>query len=176
MTERKRRPTPPLSAKWLNNQALVYIERYAGSEQRVRQILWKRVRRAQSFHGGNDAEAAPLVEEVIRNLVSLGRIDDTRFALDWATSLQNRGTSQRMIRHKLRQKGLKSPAIDQAMQALDTQTPDWEEEAAHAYASRRRLGPYRIPSDDSWERKQKDLASMARAGFGFAISKIVLKQ
>ena len=43
-----------------------------------------------------------------------------------------------------------------------------------AYARRRRLGPFRVPYDDSWERRQKDLASMARAGFGFGLAKKIL--
>ena len=53
---------------------------------------------------------------------------------------------------------------------------DWEEEAALSYARRRRLGPFRMPYDDSWERRQKDLAAMARAGFGFGLSKKILSQ
>lgn len=171
---KKRRPTPPLSTKWLRRQAVTYIERYAGSEQRIRQILWKRVRRAQSFHGGEDSDAASMINEVIEGLRDEGRINDQKFAMDWAFSLQNRGTSRRMIRHKLQQKGLKNPAIQHALSLLEDAEPDWEEEAARSYAERRRLGHYRIPYDDSWERRQKDLASMARAGFGFGVAKKIL--
>ena len=172
--KKKRRPTPPLSTKWLHRQAVAYIERYQGSEKRVRQILWKRVRRAQSFHGGEDSVASSMIHEVIEQLKAEGRIHDTRFATDWAVSLQNRGSSSRMIRSKLQQKGLGAEAIDQALQTLSHLGDDWEEESALAYARRRRLGPFRIPYDDSWERRQKDLASMARAGFGFGLAKKIL--
>ena len=174
--QKKRRPTPPLSTKWLRRQALTYIERYQGSEKRVRQILWKRARRAQSFHGGEDSDAAAMIQEVIAQLKADGRIHDTRFATDWAISLQNRGTSSRMIRAKLQQKGLGQTAIDDALQALSGAGDDWEEEAALSYARRRRLGPFRMPYDDSWERRQKDIAAMARAGFGFGLSKKILSQ
>ena len=172
--KRKRRPTPPLSTKWLHRQAVTYIERYQGSEKRIRQILWKRVRRAQSFHGGEDAEASSMIHEVIAQLRAEGRIHDTRFATDWAISLQNRGSSSRMIRSKLQQKGLGQQAIEEALHVLSQSGEAWEEEAAMAYARRRRLGPFRVPYDDSWERRQKDLASMARAGFGFGLAKKIL--
>ena len=53
---------------------------------------------------------------------------------------------------------------------------DPELEAARAYARRRRLGPWRTKPDDSWERRQKELASMARAGFSFGVAKQALEE
>lgn len=171
----KRRPTPPLTERWLRDQAHAYVQRYAGSEQRLRQILWKRVRRAQLFHGGSQEDAAPLVDAVITHFLAHGLLNDDRFALDWALTLQKRGTSRRLIQHKLREKGLASQHIDSALSILVSQSGEWETEAARKYAERRRLGPFRSIPDDSWERRQKDLASMARAGFSFDLAKRVLE-
>jgi regulatory protein len=175
VAERKQRPTPPLSANWLRLQAQVYLQRYAASEHRLRQLLWKRVRRAQSFHGGTQEDAAPLVSQVLLELVASGLVNDSRFALEWALTLQKRGTSKRVIRHKLQEKGLAADHIDQALLQLQDSGGDWEQEAAQKYARRRRLGCFRSEPDSSWDRRQKDLASMARAGFGFEMAKRVLE-
>ncbi len=177
---RKRRATPPLTAGWLRSEAVAYLQRWPASEVRVRQLLWKRIRRAQSFHGGTDEEAAPLVEEVIAALVEARMLDDMRFATLWVDSLRRRGTSARAIRFKLREKGVSGDFIQAAIDAHEPDegeagSEDSERAAARAYAKRRRLGPFRVVEDGSWERKQKDLASMARAGFSFDVAKSVLE-
>jgi regulatory protein len=115
------------------------------------------------------------VEAVITQFLSDGRLNDARFALDWALTLQKRGTSRRLIQHKLREKGLSGHNIENALTSLFTEAGDWETEAARKYAQRRRLGSFRAIADDSWERRQKDLASMARAGFSFDLAKRVLE-
>jgi regulatory protein len=94
--------------------------------------------------------------------------------MDWALTLQKRGTSQRLIQHKLREKGLATPHIEAALEQLFSEEQNWETEAAQKYAQRRRLGPFRRIPDASRERYQKDLASMARAGFSFDLAKRVL--
>ena len=176
MKEKKRRPTPPLTASWLQAEAVQYLQRWPASESRVRRLLWKRIKRAQSFHGGTNEEAAPLVEEVMEALRRNKFIDDARYARLWIDSLRRRGTSRRMIFKKLQEKGV---AKEEIAVALDAHEPeeggDSEKASALAYAKRRRLGPYRIPLDESWERKRKDLASMARAGFSYGIAQSVLE-
>ena len=176
MKEKKRRPTPPLTAGWLQAEAVQYLQRWPASEVRVRRLLWKRVKRAQSFHGGTEAEAAPLVEEVMDALRRHNFLDDARYARLWIDSLRRRGTSRRMIFKKLKEKGV---AQEEIAAALDAHEPeeggDSEHASAVAYAKRRRLGPYRVPLDESWERKKKDLASMARAGFSYGVAQSVLE-
>jgi len=173
--ERKRRPTPPLTVGWLQSEAARHLQRWPASEARIRRLLWKRVKRAQSFHGGTTAEAAPLVNEAISRLISTALIDDARFARLWVVSLRRRGTSSRMIRQKLREKGVDSSHIDRALtDAESTEDGDPEQMSAVAYAKRRRLGPYRKPYDDSWERKRKDMATLARVGFSFGIAKEII--
>ena len=173
--EKKRRPTPPLTASWLQAEAVQYLQRWPASESRVRRLLWKRVKRAQSFHGGTNDEVAPLVDEVMDALRRHKFLDDARYARLWIDSLRRRGTSKRMIFKKLQEKGV---SRDNIATALDAHEPeeggDPEQASALAYAKRRRLGPYRVPIDESWERKKKDLASMARAGFSYGVAQTVL--
>jgi regulatory protein len=70
---------------------------------------------------------------------------------------------------------LNTAPIETALSQLFSEEQDWETAAARKYAQRRRLGPFRTVVDSSWERRQKDLASMARAGFGFDLSKKILE-
>ena len=171
-SKRKRRPSPPVSESWLWREAQRYLQRYEASEARVRRLLWKRVQRAQSFHGGTRQEAQPFVEAVIQRLLDAGALNDARFAEAWIDTLRRRGNSTRMISHKLRQKGVAQEVIRESLRNEDS--ADAELEAALAYAKRRRLGPYRIPPDDNHPRRQKDLASMGRAGFAFDIARQIL--
>jgi regulatory protein len=46
--------------------------------------------------------------------------------------------------------------------------------AAAAYARRRRLGPFRRVPEERAERRQKDLAALARRGFGYGVAKQVI--
>ena len=173
---KKRRPTPPLSVKWLTLEAVRHLERWPSSERRIRELLWKRVKRAQSFHGGTAGEAAPMVNEAMDALIESGMVDDGRFAQLWVSSLRRRGTSSRMIQQKLRTKGVSLEHIQAAMADYeDDDGEDPEKASARAYARRRRLGVYRQPPDDSYERRQKDLAAMARAGFSYSVASDVLE-
>ena len=173
--KRKRRPTPPLTATWLKTEAMRHLQRWPASEQRVRRLLWDRVKRAQSFHGGTRAEAAPLVDEAMTSLIASKLLDDGRLAVLWVDSLMRRGTSRRMIQQKLRLKGIDVRHIKAALEGYETDDgSDPERTSAAAYAKRRRLGPYRRPVDDSHERRRKDLASMARAGFSYGVAQDVL--
>ena len=137
--------------------------------------MWKRVKRAQSIHGGTKDEAVALVNEAIASLISATLIDDARLARLWVVSLRRRGTSSRMIRQKLREKGVGVSHIDAALAGSESdEDGDPELASALAYAKRRRLGPFRNPYDDSWERKRKDMATMARVGFSFGIAQGII--
>jgi regulatory protein len=174
--ERKRRPTPPLTSGWLRSEAALHLQRWPASETRIRRLMWDRVKRAQSFHGGTKDAAAVLVNEAIVSLISATLIDDARFARLWVVSLRRRGTSSRMIRQKLREKGVDSSHIDEALAAwVSDEGGDPERSSALAYAKRRRLGPFRKPYDDSWEGKRKDMATLARVGFSFGIAQEIIE-
>ena len=172
---RKRRKTPPLSVSWLWSEATRHLQRWPASERRIRRLLWKRVGRAQGFHGGTKADAALLVEGAMAKLISTRMVDDDRFSRLWVVSLRRRGTSARMIQQKLRDKGVDGHHIEAALAAyVDDEGGDAEHCSAEAYAKRRRLGHHRNPYDDSRERRSKDLAAMGRAGFSYGVAQEVL--
>ncbi len=87
-------------------------------------------------------------------------------------SLARRGLSRFSIGGKLAQKGVATDLVKDALQGLD-EGGNSEIAAACALARRRRLGPYRAASARAqWRRK--DMASLARAGFGLDIARRVL--
>jgi regulatory protein len=49
-----------------------------------------------------------------------------------------------------------------------------ELEAAATYARRRRLGPHRRDPEARAERRERDLAALARAGFSYAIAQQII--
>lgn len=174
--EKKTRPPPELTVGWLKSEAIRHLQRWPATERRIRQLLWKRVRRAQGFHGGERSDAVPLVEETVAYLIEIRLVDDGRFAKLWVNSLRRRGTSGRMIHKKLCEKGVDPSHIQAAMAEYeDDDGVDPEKASAAAYAKRRRLGPYRTPYDESRERRQKDLAAMARAGFSYGVAQDILE-
>ncbi len=64
-------------------------------------------------------------------------------------------------------------AVIEAEREADPEA-DSEETAAWAYAKRRRLGPYRLP-DKREAYRERDLASLARQGFPFALARRIVE-
>jgi regulatory protein len=60
------------------------------------------------------------------------------------------------------------------LKALRDETPEPDLAAAIAYARRRRLGPWR-QGDDREEHRERDLAALARQGFGYDTARRVIE-
>lgn len=96
-------------------------------------------------------------------------ISDARFAQNLARSLRERGMGRRAIEQKLRLKGVPAALVPGALDQVDADVEDPELAAARRWVRRRRLGPFR-PADERRPRRQRDLAALARAGFGFGVA------
>jgi regulatory protein len=116
------------------------------------------------------------IAAIVAKLVAAGAIDDKAFAQTKARSLHRRGTSSRVTRQKLKLAGVDGETLDKAMAGLDqelqTDPRQREWQAATALARRRRLGPYR--HKDRKEHRNRDLATMARAGFDYDLARKVI--
>ncbi len=172
---RKARKLPRrMTADRLENIALHYLSRYASSSGNLRRVLMRRVQRAAAAHGDDPADGARLVDALIERFQRSALIDDRAYATQKAASLQRRGASRFGIRGKLRQKGVETDLIDNAMTTLDEGgTAAGELAAACALIRRRRLGPYRTTAQRVAMR-QKDLATLARAGFSLDVARRAL--
>lgn len=161
----------------LDQIALDYLARFATSRKRVEDMLTRRIRRSSHFHGDDPAPLLAAVPDVLAKLERHRFLDDAAFAGMKAASLTRRGTSKRQIGAKLAQFGIAAETRGQALEALTEEFGNVDEAAAIAYAKRRRLGRYRarhIAGEQRQEQAKRDLAAMARAGFGFELAKRVL--
>lgn len=167
------KPRAPLTEQLLRDHAAWYLERWWPSADRLRRVL---CRKADRHARGPDErkQGHAMAAAIVRERVESGALDDRRFAAAWVEELHRKGASRRKIHAKLREKGVSGDIVKAALEALEAEVEgDPELLRGIAYARRRRLGPLRAP-DKRGERRQKDLAAMARAGFSFDIAKKVV--
>lgn len=169
---RGRRVPRRVTAQYLENAALHYLERFASSSANLRRILMRKVTRSAEIHGTDRAAGERLVDDIVARYLRAGLLDDRAYAAQQAASLQRRGTSRYGIRGRLAGKGVEAELIDTALERL-AEGGGGDLAAACALARRRRLGPYRTAADRAAHRS-KDLAALARAGFSLEMARRVL--
>jgi regulatory protein len=167
----KERPTK-ITQSSLENAALHYLERYDSSSANLRQVLIRRLRRASMREIEVPEDAVVWVDAVVAKLVRLGYVDDQRYTSAKVSSLRARGASTRKVLASLASKGVGQELIQHALQAVDEQCEDGELNAAMIFARKRRLGPYRLQNRSEF--RDKDLAALGRAGFGWGVAKTVI--
>ena len=172
----RRKPRGPKKAtqSHLANAALHYLARFATSSENLRRVLMRRVEKSAHHHGTDPEEGAAWVEDLIQRYQRAGLLDDAAYAEARAGDLLRRGTPLKGVRFKLMQKGVGEDDIDTALAAATEDTPEPDLAAAAALARRRRLGPYAAP-DKRAERRDKDLATLARAGFDYGTARRVIE-
>ncbi|QCO17513.1 RecX family transcriptional regulator (plasmid) [Azospirillum brasilense] len=169
-----RKPPRRVTAQYLENAALHYLQRFASSSASLRRVLMRKVERSAQAHGTDPAEGARWIEDLIARYLRSGLLNDAAYAEMRAASLHRRGTSTRAIREKLSAKGIGRDEADRALESLDEEVEgDLNLTAALALARRRRLGPYRLPEKRA-EFRDKDLAALGRAGFAYDIARRVV--
>ena len=177
IAKQKKKPRAPrkVTQASLENIALYYLERFATSAENLKRVLYRRVDKSARHHETDPAEGRELVDDLIERYLASGLLDDGVYAVAQAKSMNRRGKSARAIRSKLMQKAVTGEAIDAAIENLgedDATDPDLA--AAIKHARRRRLGPFRIREADE-KTQGKELASLARAGFSYAIARRIIE-
>jgi len=172
----KKQPRPPrkITPERLANIALHHLDRYASSSENLRRVLERRVFKASRFHEDLDVEQAKgWIDALLTRYVESGLLNDMAYAETRARSLMSRGSSSRLIRMKLMEKGIASETIDAALKALQLDAPDPELFAAVKLARKRRMGPFCDPAKRA-ELHDKHLATMARSGFSYDMAQRVI--
>lgn len=171
-----RKTIKPITAKYLQNAATFYLERYPSTAEGLRRILNRRVRRAEMAEAPIIDDVKQTIDAIVARFVAAGVIDDKAFAQTKARALHRRGASTRLTRRKLGLAGVDEGTLDAAMagldQELDTDPGQREWRAAVALARRRRLGPFR--QKERAEHRDRDLAAMARGGFDYRLARKVI--
>ena len=170
----------------LREAALAHLARYEATEAGLMRVLRRRIARwartAAAEDGAEAGEIARVAEaadaaagRVVASLATAGGVDDRRFAAGRARRHAREGKSARASAAHLSAAGVAAPLAREAAARDD----DREIDAAVAHARKRRLGPFARPGDDApgearAKRRQKALASFARAGFSSATAHEVL--
>lgn len=172
-----RKVARPITAKYLQNAATFYLERYPSTAEGLRRILNRRVRKAEMLNAPVMENVQQAISVIVQKFVDAGMVDDKAFAQTKARALHRRGTSSKLTRQKLQHAGVDRETLDKAMEGLDEELhldPRQRElKAAVALARRRKLGPFRAEKDRK-DRRAKDLAAMARGGFDYQLARKVI--
>lgn len=170
---RRRRAPRPMTQARLERIALYHLERFPSSAENLRRVLERRAARSRAVHEGDAREHGEWIAAVVARLIELGLVDDRAYASAVARRLRGRGSSRRLIAGRLAEKGVPD---DIAREILEAETdPGAERRAAATYARRRGLGPHRVDPAAREERRERDLAALARAGFSYETARSVLE-
>ncbi len=173
---------PPPDEAALRQAALTYLARYGTTRAGLLRVLGRRVQRWARAVALDDPAASPDLTRaavaaalaaaavVVDRLAAAGAVDDAAFAAARLRSLQRAGRSRRAIAAHLQAKGV-PPEL-----AAPPEDRDAELAAALLYLRRRRAGPFRSSGEDAADPalRARDLARLARAGFGAALAKAAL--
>ena len=167
------RKPKPLTEKRLEKLALLHIDRYATSIENLRNVLMRRVEKSARNQNIEKKDAEKWINEIITKLVNLRLLDDQAYAENRVRSLHRSGASQKKIMSILSNKGVSKVDTASAISLLENEYCNRELMAANNYARRRRLGPYRL-AENRKEKRNRDLASLARAGFKYNDAKSII--
>ena len=167
-----------ITPDYLHNAGLYYLERFSSSVANFKRVMKRKIDRSCQFHETETGPAYEMLDAVTEKFVTLGLLNDEIYSRSKTTSLRRKGGSRRKIQLKLREKGLDGDTIDQSLAQVDAEAlsngEDPELNAAMAYIKRRRIGPFRRKQDE--KAADKDLASLARAGYSYDIAKKALER
>ena len=175
-----RKPPRKLTSERLARITTHYLERYVTTAANLRRLLYKRADAAAAHHGEDPAAVRARVDAEIERLERLRWIDDAAFARDRARALVRRGSSERAVRQKLREKGVATQQIEAAVDAaralVVSERPEVDPElvACAKAAKKRRIGPWRPGGYPDAEARWRDVQRLGRAGFPFGIATAVV--
>lgn len=167
---KKSAPKTPTKAR-LRNIALYYLERFESSESNLKTVLKRRIDKYAFLNKEyNPEQAYSWVEEIVEECVRHKFIDNKRFANIKIEAYLKAGKSKRYIEQKLKQKGINEKIISEAFDNFEYSEID----VALNFARKKKIGKYRETKEAQLENRQKDLATLVRAGFDFDIAKDIV--
>ena len=150
------------SKEIIRKYALNYLNRYASSKRNLELILLRKVKKL----GLREKEYESFIKDILKELEYKKIINDENLANSMAFTYARNGKSKINIKYYLIKKGINSKDINNALEKLEEEIPDFEYESAMIFAKKRKLGKFGKSNN-----KEKDLSKMARAGFNYDIIK-----
>ena len=171
---REKKPPKKITEKYLYNSGLAYLQRFTSSTPNFRRVMGRKIDRSCSYHKDQSREdCEKLLDTTVQTFVRQGLLNDDAYLQGMVTSLRRRGLSTQAILSKLVMKGMVQEVILKTLRAYDEErggeNPDLA--AAILLMRRKRIGAFRKSEDGD---KNKELAALARGGFGFDIAQKAL--
>ena len=167
----KKKPRPVTPSR-LEQWALAHLQRYATSAANLRTVLLRKAGRNAPETGEDLTEVEAWIDALLPTLERSGYVDDGAYARGLARRLHGRGCSHQLVRTRLRDKGLSQEHIEAALEGTGGESGDFA--AAFRYARRRGLGPFREDPEVRSQRRERDMAAFARAGFSYEVTTRIL--
>lgn len=168
MRPRRTRANEPLTAAALDARALRYLSAVAASTARLRDVLRQEVRER-----GADLDVfADDIDAIVAKYTAMGALDDARIAESSAAAMRASGKSASAISARLRARGIDADTVDAEVTKVTRETDDLA--AAMTFARKRGIGPFRASDEARKAHREKDLATLGRAGYGYAVAKRVI--
>jgi len=171
---REKKPPKKITEKYLYNSGLAYLQRFTTSTPNFRRVMGRKIDRSCNYHKDQSREdCQKFLDTTVETFIRQGLLNDEAYLQGMVTSLRRRGASTQAILSKLVMKGMAQDTILKTLRAYDEDhgaaNPDLA--AAVMLMRRKRIGAFR-KSDDA--DKTKELAALARGGFGFDIARKAL--
>ena len=165
-TVKKPRVLRKITRQRLKNIGLYYLKRFESSVANLRAVLQRRVNDyARQDKDFDRHEAMAWIEEILSDFQRFGYLNDERYSELKIKDYLAAGKSPRYIHGKLREKGIDENIITELLSQQDYDPY----EAALRLARKKRIGPYSPSEEIRKERRTKDMAVLARAGFDYEV-------
>lgn len=171
---REKKPPKKITEKYLYNSGLAYLQRFTTSTPNFRRVMGRKIDKSCNYHKDQVREdCQKMLDTTVETFLRQGLLNDDAYLQGMVNSLRRRGLSTQAILSKLAMKGLTQEAILKTLRAYDEDrgaaNPDLA--AAVMLMRRKRIGAFRKNEDAD---KTKELAALARGGFGFDIAQKAL--
>ncbi|MEH6524910.1 MAG: regulatory protein RecX [Sneathiella sp.] len=170
--KKQRKPKEP-TARWLRNQALRYLDRFATSTGKMHHHLFRKSQPALALFDLDEAELRASIDVEIAKLVDSGFINDQEYAASKARIMAKQGKSLNQIRRKLMDLEVSEDIQEAAISGLGEDSEGLDMVAAALYVRKRKFGPYK-PEESRQARWEKEMSSLARNGFSYTVASVVL--
>ncbi len=172
-TDRALKKPRRVTAEWLHNAGLYYLQRFASSRSNFKRVMMRKIDRSCRAHADQDREGCvALLDAAIEKFAALGLLDDDAYTRASVTSLRARGLSSRAIQAKLESRGIDTGTIKEKLATSGSGEINHDELAAALRLCRkRRMGSFTARTANN----EKSLAALARAGFSYDIAQKALQ-
>ena len=156
----------------LRDLAYSYLEKYSPSKQQLKVFLLKKY--LTKIKGTKSKkEVSSIIDEIVVNLEKNKILNDEMYSDSKARMFLRRGYSLNKINQSLRNKGVENKFIKKSIEKIKDENIEPDFVSALKLCKRRRIGPLR-PGENRELFYKKDMGILARGGFSFDLSKIVL--